>query len=190
MTYVSLAQYTPGVSAEDRQWNLNSMFDPDRTGTGHQPMGFDQVKTFYNRYRVTDCAWRVEILPQAGVGSILSVIVPNNETSSLSTDSQTAMETPYAVYKWSSAYLATSASSDNRSIRQQGKVHLAKIYGVTDAVQLADDRYQSDISTSPTETAVLHVVTLNSDGNALVYNMCIKLVYTVEFFDRIQLAAS
>jgi hypothetical protein len=166
------------------------MFDPDRTGVGHQPMGFDQVKNFYNRYRVTDCTWRVEILPQAGVGSILSVIVPNNETSSLATDSQTAMETPYAVYKWSASYLATSAGSDMRHIRQQGKVHLAKIYGVTDAVQLADDRFQADITTSPSENAVLHVVTVNSDGNVLVYNMCIKLIYTVEFFDRVQLAAS
>ena len=32
---------------------MNSLFDPNRTGTGHQPYGFDQLSTFYNRYYVT-----------------------------------------------------------------------------------------------------------------------------------------
>lgn len=190
LTYCSTSQYTPGVSAEDRVFNINSIFDPDRTGTGHQPMGRDQLVAFYNRYRVIDCSWRVDVMPQAGVGSILSVLVPNNETSSLASSSETAMETPYAQYKWSEGYLATSVASDLRHIRQGGKMHLAKLYGVSDATFYGDDRYAAEFGSNPTESACLHVCTFNSDGNTLVYNMCIKLIYTVEFFDRIQLAAS
>lgn len=34
-------------------FSMNSLFDPNRTGTGHQPYGFDQMTTFYNRYYVT-----------------------------------------------------------------------------------------------------------------------------------------
>lgn len=34
-------------------YSMNSIFDPNRTGTGHQPYGFDQLATFYNRYYVT-----------------------------------------------------------------------------------------------------------------------------------------
>ncbi|AYP28731.1 MAG: putative capsid protein [Circoviridae sp.] len=34
-------------------FSMNSLFDPNRTGTGHQPYGFDQLAAFYGRYYVT-----------------------------------------------------------------------------------------------------------------------------------------
>lgn len=47
----SLESSNTGIP-DSRVFNLNSLFDPDVTGTGHQPMGFDQWKTFYNYYKV------------------------------------------------------------------------------------------------------------------------------------------
>lgn len=189
MTYASQVQYTPGVAAEDRAFNLNSIFDPDLSGVGHQPMGRDQLANFYNRYRVTDCKWRIDHASQAGAGSILLVTIPNNETTTLAGNSQTAMETAYAQYKVSH-HLATSAGTDMRHLQMKGSMHLAKLYGVSDAVALAENRFAAEFSASPAEVAVLHVVTFNLDGNAAVYNLIITLIYTVECYDRIQLAAS
>lgn len=37
------------------QFRLNSLFDPDFTGTGSQPTSFDQWMTLYDRYRVVAC---------------------------------------------------------------------------------------------------------------------------------------
>lgn len=34
-------------------FSMNSLFDPDTTGGGHQPMGYDQLTPIYNRYLVT-----------------------------------------------------------------------------------------------------------------------------------------
>jgi len=39
-------------STEADLWACNSMFDPDVTGSGHQPRGFDQWTLFYNHYTV------------------------------------------------------------------------------------------------------------------------------------------
>lgn len=189
LTYASVVQFSPGVGAEDRQFNLNSIFDPDRSGTGHQPMGRDQLTNFYNRYRVSDCRWVVDVMPGAGTGAICSVIIPNNETTSLSSNIETAMETPYAQYKWSN-HLATSAATDQRHLQQRGSMHLAKLYGVSDAAQKADDRFQAENGSNPTETAILHCLTVNIDGQAAVYTLSVKLIYTVVMFDRVQLAAS
>lgn len=35
-----------------RQFRANSIFDPDFTGVGHQPLGHDQMAALYNRYIV------------------------------------------------------------------------------------------------------------------------------------------
>lgn len=189
MVYSHVTQQTPGVAAEDFAFNLNSIFDPNRTGVGHQPMGRDQLAAFYNRYRVTDCKWVVDIVPQAGVGAIAVVLVPNNEAASLAGNIQTAIETTYAQYKVSD-HLATSVATDERHLHFTGSMHLAKLYGVTDAVQLAENRFAAEMGADPAEIAVLHVITFNLDGNAAVYNLLVRLIYTVECYDRIQLSAS
>lgn len=44
----------PGVAgiAADYVFSANGIYDPNVTGTGHQPLGFDQLMTFYNKYTV------------------------------------------------------------------------------------------------------------------------------------------
>jgi len=49
-----------GLAATPYLFSANGMFDPDITGTGHQPMGFDQMMSLYNqccviRSKITVC---------------------------------------------------------------------------------------------------------------------------------------
>ena len=46
---------------------MNSLFDPDQTGTGHQPYYFDQFAALYNRYTVLGSKLTAEfsLLPSA-----------------------------------------------------------------------------------------------------------------------------
>jgi len=50
----------------DYTFRLNSIFDPDFSGVGHQPLAHDQWQLFYNHYVVTRCSWEVELAPQNG----------------------------------------------------------------------------------------------------------------------------
>jgi len=45
-----------------QQFRANSLFDPDLTGTGHQPYGFDQWKTYYGTYMVTSSRISLECI--------------------------------------------------------------------------------------------------------------------------------
>lgn len=41
------------VFGPEQSFRLNAPFDPDFTGTGHQPYGYDQLTPFYNKCMVT-----------------------------------------------------------------------------------------------------------------------------------------
>lgn len=52
--YNALSSFSTGAlgAPQVKVWQCNSMFDPDFTGGGHQPMGFDQMMVFFSRYIV------------------------------------------------------------------------------------------------------------------------------------------
>lgn len=190
LTYCYIGQEAPAVTAQfDHQFNMNSIFDPDRSGAGHQPLGRDQLTALYNRYRVLSCRWVVDFMPEATPGPILCVTAPTNSQTAITSSSQTAVELPYSRYKLTNA-LSTATSTDVRHVQISGFADLAKIYGVSKDALQGDDRYSAQSGSDPTELAILHVAGFSVDGNAVVVDLCVKLMYTVEFYDRIQLTAS
>jgi len=45
------------------QFSCNGMFDPNITGTGHQPMYFDQMSALYNHYTVIGSKLKITVSP-------------------------------------------------------------------------------------------------------------------------------
>lgn len=63
MRYSQLINFPYSLaSASFHVFRANSIFDPDHSGTGHQPMGHDQWAQFYNHYRVLGSKIRVDYL--------------------------------------------------------------------------------------------------------------------------------
>lgn len=66
--------YSVGVSS--RRFSANGLYDPDLTGVGHQPRGFDQMMTLFDRYVVTGVRvemWVGPTTPIAGVNTLAGI---------------------------------------------------------------------------------------------------------------------
>jgi len=51
---------TQSSAARSYLYAANGLYDPNISGTGHQPMGFDQMMTFYNHYCVLKATIKVQ----------------------------------------------------------------------------------------------------------------------------------
>lgn len=81
--YVDQALFTctSGVM-NSYQFSCNGMYDPNITGTGHQPLYFDQMAVFYRHYQVIGSKCTFKILPFAtNTTTILVGAFINDDTS-------------------------------------------------------------------------------------------------------------
>lgn len=154
------------------QFNLNSIFDPNRTGVGHQPYGHDQLALLYNRYRVINCKYSVVL--STGTTVVKYVAVPSNEVQVFNSVDE-GRENPRARF---------SIQTPNGKLNPiRGNVYIPSLTGRTKAQYMADDRYQATVGTSPAELAILNVQAAGMNEGALDCPAAIILEYTVEFFD-------
>lgn len=178
MKYADTFQLTTAGGSVYR-FNLNSTFDPNRSGVGHQPYGRDQLAILFNRYRV----WRVSyaISMYNSSTSTKVAVCPSNIEMGASTTSE-IMENPQS--KWA----IQLPGGSQKVIR--GTVDLAKLTGRTKTQYMSDDRYQAEASASPAELLILNIFggTILDAGTTI--DCAINMTYHVEWFDRASLAQS
>lgn len=163
--------------------NLNSIFDPNRTGIGHQPYGHDTFQTMYNRYRVIACSYRVAVSSSDGA-AVQFAIQPTNEAIAPANVSE-VRENPRTRYA-----LQGATGSPVKFI--SGKVYLPSLMGRSKAQYMADDRYQATFGTSPSELGLLNIYSSNltESASAATHAYNVELTYTIECFDVKHLAQS
>ncbi len=150
----------------------NSCFDPDKTGVGHQPLGFDQFVGFYNRYRVHKSEITVELI-SATLGC--HIVVTPTTTSSAPPDLTTALESPYTMSM-------PISSSVFKNVKTR-KISTRKIWGMHSITQ--DDLYQAVYSADPVRLWLWKMMAETLDGaSSATVRVNIRVTYYVEFFER------
>lgn len=72
-------------------WRCNGMFDPSFTGTGHQPMYFDQMAVLYDHYVVIGSKIRLSVTPKQAVADSSFICGFVNDDSTITSTSLEAI---------------------------------------------------------------------------------------------------
>lgn len=172
--------FTLGSLQPIYRMNLNSLYDPDQTGTGHQPYGFDQMAALFNRYRVYGVSYKVQ--GYQFNNPIRFGCVASND-SAAPTNLATLIEYPRSK----SAIQVNGGSTASIT----GYVSLPSLTGRTKAQYMADDRYQAQNNTNPQEALLLNIMAQSLSDTALEScTMMVTLNFHCEWFDPIVFASS
>lgn len=185
--YITKMKYSSVLATDaslgSYKMNLNSIYDPDFTGGGHQPYGFDQLAALYNRYRVIACGYRIQLAVVSTASSIMLTAMPSNQNVTAGTGSE-IRENPRAKY-----IVQNPGAS---AVVLSGKSYLPSLVGRNKAQYMADDRYQALVTANPSEDAFLNIQTFSPSTDVPLGSVAVQVVmeYTVEFFDMKALGQS
>lgn len=72
LRYVDEIDLDPAVGglSVTKSYRANDLYDPDSSGVGHQPMGFDQLCLFYKSFTVTKSTIRVTPMIKTTTGGL------------------------------------------------------------------------------------------------------------------------
>ncbi len=83
-----------GVFGAEADFRINGMFDPDFTGVGHQPYGFDQLALIYKKYKVNGVLFDITFTDPStdGMSTGVMLVTPNQITPLAAMSIQRATE--------------------------------------------------------------------------------------------------
>lgn len=176
LRYRTTHQNTTTAGAKyDYVFSGNNIFDPDTTGTGHQPLLFDTYASLYSNYVVHASKMKVTSnnLASTNEGASCAFIVTPSITSLASFSVDEISEQRYAVKK------LTTLNPGKTIIKSY--MSTAKIYGVPKYVVTADDKFSSAVSTGPTNNWRWTITQQNLGSNTVNQYYQVEMVFYVEF---------
>lgn len=159
-------------------WNINSIWDPNRSGIGHNPTGYATWNQLYNRYRVIGVKVRVTYTatPENTTPAV-AFLYAGNET--VAGGSYEQLEQPHTAQR------PLLPNGGRNTVVMTKYFNIPRLAGVSTAMYKGSDRYQAPFGSNPSE-----VITLTAGIHAMTgflqpaYNCSVHMTYYVELFDR------
>lgn len=161
----------------DQIFRANSLFDPDRTNTGHQPLGFDQYALLYNRYHIYAISWHFTAASAADAYHVAIGVVNGAEAWTSVTDFRTFREGP-KVQDLTSAF-------GSKALVNIGHEDLFKFNGIGLRAYMTDDRFGATVVTNPVEILDFHVMFYNPTANTVLVHWQMDIKFHCVMHDPI-----
>jgi hypothetical protein len=157
-------------------FRANDCFDPDFTGTGHQPMGFDQMMVFYNHFCVRKARIKCTFRSITGIQSTACIRID-------------ASSTPLTVIDQIIEFGGLVMTELNRtdvfgSLKTlELSLDVANLQGLSPSALSADPSLRGSAAASPTEITYFHVAIWDSNAVTNTVLVDIVLEQLVEFME-------
>lgn len=161
-------------------FSANGLYDPNLTGTGHQPMGYDQWAGLFNHYVVLGSKLTMRINSDGGLQGITGVYLSDDTTIPYSDGVQIV-----EAKRGGSVVVA----NQRNQVSVNGYYSAKKFFNVKDVKDnLA--RLGASVTSNPTEQGsyIIYFNTLNGTTESL--NIIVQIDYICLFSEPVDLAQS
>lgn len=146
LKYTSTDTLSGTGSTTQKVFRINSLFDPDLSGVGSQPLNFDQLAAVYNKYLVTAVDWECTFTNLNSTAANVVAVASDQTLSGSSFDSLTENKRAKMA--------ALSINSGGLSTRKlKGHVSMSDLHGQPN-IDSDPDQY-SIVSANPQDVAYL-----------------------------------
>lgn len=162
----------------------NSVFDPDYSGIGDQPVGFDQWAQFYKDYKVLASKITVTAIAQSNLAANVACVSINPETSVPTTGLTpiNLIQHPYSRHRYIGQGDGPAPPTFSNYMTTK------KMYGLKD---VCDEQYIANVATNPQIQWYWNVsISPTNNTTSVGANIVAVITYYVEFSNRILLPQS
>jgi hypothetical protein len=186
MKYVSPVTLSSGVTPGVNVFSANGLYDPDITGTGHQPRGFDQLIALYDHYVVVASHITVHFGASSQVFPIIGIQLQSSSTAQ--SDYVDYAEQPRCVFDIGSYVLGPGGGfPDVKSHTLHFKA--PEFMGIPDPI--TSTKLQGSVNANPSDQAYFHVWSQHQDGSSSnTVTALVFIEYDVVFIEPVPVASS
>lgn len=184
---------------ERYSYRANSLYDPNLTGVGHQPMGFDQLAAKYNHYLVLGSRIKITHICRATAStggdapSIVTVSLKDNDTTDYGTYEGELESKPFGKLKKMicSDYSPWIQTPDRTSYKVLTEYYdPKKMFGLTRATLNAQDSLKALVNSNPSEDAIYNIMAYTIGASKDPVTLMVEIDYTAKFSEPKNLAQS
>lgn len=174
---VTVGATTGGIIGGTADFTINGLFDPNITGVGHQPMGFDQWAALYNMYKVYQIDIKIRPMNNGTADMFFAAQINNSQDSTAlaGVDYSTACERSNCA-----TILVGDVGDGNENVIYKS-FKIADIEGH----DIASDYYAATVTGNPSNVVKLRLGAGRYDGGDTGSIQCtLELVYHARFFEK------
>lgn len=171
------------------EFRANSIYDPNLTGTGHQPIGRDQFAALYDHYTVIGSKMKATFYPKGDYSQNVSMFLGGMTTDTTNTFTSVSEMLEQSNSKGNILTKLGTKASVVRNLKYSPR----KMFKIGKGSIIGNDRITTQVGTNPTEDAIFQLFAVQPDGSSvdpIPIKVLVEIEYLVVFSERRPLAQS